>query len=64
MTPMETSTHFTIGAVARRASVGIDTVRYYERRGLLPEPQRREYLDRPAPARVTALHGPPAGSDI
>jgi MerR family copper efflux transcriptional regulator len=39
---METSTHFTIGAVARRASVGIDTVRYYERRGLLPEPQRRE----------------------
>lgn len=42
MTPMETSTHFTIGAVARRASVGIDTVRYYERRGLLPEPQRRE----------------------
>lgn len=42
MASMEASTHFTIGAVARRASVGIDTVRYYERRGLLPEPQRRE----------------------
>ena len=30
-----------IGAVARRAGVGIDTIRYYEREGLLPEPQRR-----------------------
>ena len=33
--------HLTIGAVARRAGVGIDTIRYYERQGLLPEPQRR-----------------------
>jgi MerR family copper efflux transcriptional regulator len=33
--------HATIGAVARRAGVGIDTIRYYEREGLLPEPQRR-----------------------
>ncbi|MGH8146108.1 MAG: heavy metal-responsive transcriptional regulator [Rhodanobacteraceae bacterium] len=33
--------HFTIGALARRAGVGIDTIRYYEREGLLPEPQRR-----------------------
>jgi MerR family transcriptional regulator, copper efflux regulator len=31
----------TIGAVARRAGVAIDTIRYYEREGLLPEPQRR-----------------------
>ena len=30
-----------IGEFARRAGVAIDTVRYYERRGLLPEPQRR-----------------------
>ena len=30
--------HITIGAVARRAGVGIDTIRYYEREGLLPEP--------------------------
>lgn len=33
--------HFTIGGAARRAGVGIDTIRYYERNGLLPEPQRR-----------------------
>ena len=33
--------HFTIGGVARRAEVGIDTIRYYEREGLLPPPQRR-----------------------
>lgn len=32
---------FTIGAVARRAGVGIDTIRYYEREGLLPPPRRR-----------------------
>jgi MerR family copper efflux transcriptional regulator len=30
-----------IGAVARRAGVAIDTIRYYEREGLLPEPARR-----------------------
>jgi MerR family copper efflux transcriptional regulator len=31
----------TIGAVAKRVGVGIDTIRFYEREGLLPEPQRR-----------------------
>ena len=31
----------TIGAVAKRVGVPIDTIRYYEREGLLPEPQRR-----------------------
>ena len=30
----------TIGRVASQAGVGIDTVRFYERRGLLPEPER------------------------
>ncbi|WP_425477508.1 heavy metal-responsive transcriptional regulator [Dyella solisilvae] len=30
-----------IGVVARRVGVAIDTIRYYEREGLLPEPQRR-----------------------
>lgn len=30
----------TIGALAKRADVGIDTVRFYERRGLLPKPER------------------------
>ncbi len=31
-----------IGAVATRADVNIQTVRYYERRGLLPKPPRTE----------------------
>ena len=30
-----------IGEVAAGAGVNIQTIRYYERRGLLPEPQRR-----------------------
>lgn len=32
----------TIGQLARRAHVNVETVRYYERRGLIPEPPRRE----------------------
>ena len=35
------SAPLTIGAVAKRVGVAIDTIRYYEREGLLPEPQRR-----------------------
>ena len=31
-----------IGEFARRAGVNVQTVRYYERRGLLPEPDRQE----------------------
>ena len=34
-------TSLTIGTVAKRAGVAIDTIRYYEREGLLPEPLRR-----------------------
>lgn len=30
----------TIGSLARQACVGVETVRYYQRRGLLTEPQR------------------------
>ena len=42
-------TRMTIGTLARAAGVGIDTVRFYEREGLLPAPTRRasgyrEYL--------------------
>ena len=31
----------TIGQVAKNAGVGVETVRFYEREGLLPEPPRR-----------------------
>lgn len=31
----------TIGLVARRAGVGVETVRFYERQGLIEEPDRR-----------------------
>jgi len=30
----------TIGALAKAGGVGVETVRYYQRRGLLPEPPR------------------------
>jgi MerR family mercuric resistance operon transcriptional regulator len=32
----------TIGQLAQRAQVNIETIRYYERRGLMPEPPRLE----------------------
>ena len=32
----------TIGQVARQAGVGVETVRFYEREGLLEQPARRE----------------------
>jgi len=37
----EQAASLTIGAVARRAGVAIDTIRFYEREGLLAEPARR-----------------------
>jgi MerR family copper efflux transcriptional regulator len=37
---MSESRPLTIGAVARAARVPLDTIRYYERRGLLPVPPR------------------------
>lgn len=35
----QTSTTLTIGQLARAASVGVETIRYYQRRTLLPVPQ-------------------------
>lgn len=43
-------TGMTIGKIAAQAGVAIDTVRYYERAGLLPEPPRRESGYREYPA--------------
>lgn len=37
---MPESTVLTIGGLARSAGVGVETVRFYERKGLLPEPPR------------------------
>ncbi len=31
----------TTGELAKRAGVGVETIRFYERKGLLPEPPRR-----------------------
>lgn len=33
---------FTIGRLAREAGVNVETIRYYEKRRLIPEPPRRE----------------------
>jgi Hg(II)-responsive transcriptional regulator len=33
--------HLTIGQLAKRARVNVETIRYYERHGLLPAPSRR-----------------------
>ena len=35
-------TGITTGQLAKRANVNIETLRYYERRGIIPEPPRRE----------------------
>jgi len=52
MSPTAASAGLTISRLAERAGVGIDTVRYYERAGLLPAPPRRAsgYRDYPADA--------------
>lgn len=35
-----TNESFTIGALAQKAGVGVETIRFYQRRGLLKEPAR------------------------
>ena len=37
----QSMSHYTIGALARAAGVGVETIRYYQRRGLLAEPTLR-----------------------
>jgi MerR family mercuric resistance operon transcriptional regulator len=36
----QAKTSDTIGGIAKAAGVGVETVRYYQRRGLMPEPAR------------------------
>ena len=43
------------GEVARRAGVNVETLRFYERRGILPEPPRRESGYREYPAETVDL---------
>lgn len=47
---ISTSSPLSIGEVARREGVRVDTVRFYERQGLLPEPPRRASGYRQYPA--------------
>lgn len=37
---MENGGNLTIGAFAKAADVNVETIRFYQRKGLLPEPQR------------------------
>lgn len=37
---MNTVENLTIGGLAKAAGVNVETIRYYQRRGLLPEPPR------------------------
>ncbi len=38
--PTDDTTTLTIGALAKASDIGVETVRFYERKGLLPEPPR------------------------
>ena len=42
----------TIGQVARRAGIGLETVRFYERQGLIEEPPRKDSGYRQYPEQV------------
>ena len=49
-----------IGEVAASADVSIDTVRFYERRGVLPAPERTAPGTAPIPQRPSTASGSPA----
>ncbi len=40
--PQPSSRHYSIGSLAKAAGVGVETIRYYQRRGLLAQPERQE----------------------
>lgn len=47
--------NLTIGTLAKAAGVGVETVRFYQRRGLLAEPPRAGGIRRYGPADVARL---------
>ena len=47
-------TTLNIGQLAKKSQVNIDTVRYYERRGIIPEPPRRDSGYRQYPENAVA----------
>lgn len=47
----------TIGRLAQSAGVNVETVRYYQRRGLIPEPQRPPHGQRTYPPLTIDLIG-------
>lgn len=55
--PRSVETSLTIGKVAKLTGVGIETIRFYEREGIIEEPPRRESGYREYdPGIVTRLH--------
>ncbi len=46
---------FTIGKLARKADVNVETIRYYERRGLIERPGERRGAFRVYPAETASL---------
>ena len=46
--------NLTIGQIAKKARVNVETVRYYERRGLIPKPLRKESGYRQYPEETVA----------
>lgn len=59
----------TIGQLAKKADVNIETIRYYERRGLIPKPHRRdsgyrEYSDETAKRILFIKHAKDLGFSL
>lgn len=60
---------FSIGQLAKQTQVNIDTIRFYERKGLLPEPERREsgyrkYTDAAVGRLIFIRHGKALGFSL
>lgn len=48
------ATAMTIGQVAKETALGIETIRFYERQGLIPDPPRRRSGYRQYPGEIVA----------